>query len=131
MNINWDVFMSSGLATTLVGGIGYLINRAFMKRDNQALTRKQLADEIIKIVTEGDRGGLRIKARDNEHLDYIKNQLMGWDKEVGENFHRYILAWAMCTMEMPAFKLDTIKLFQADGERLSKLLLATAHKWIK
>lgn len=62
------------------------------------LSKKELADETIKICVEGATSGYCNMPRNQEHIQYIAAQLNVHSDSLGNNLKSYLGLWALCAL---------------------------------
>lgn len=112
------------------------------KRKISQQERRDLADQIIKICTEGSIGAWRKRPRDEEHVNYIANQVEGINKNLADMLRRYLGIWVLHFLRkehlesVNANKLDAqyqnevqyLGELERDAKMLEDRILVSAHK---
>lgn len=96
--------------------------------------KKELAVEVIKILTEGSTTGWNVKPRGYEHIYFIARLLDGADKIAGKHFDQVISNWSLCAIQQNYQPASTanIKLcveLQSKAQQACDELLKIVNKW--
>lgn len=71
------------------------IDEYLEKQKRRQRERIEIADQVIKIVTEGQTNAWEKLPRDQEHISYIINCLQGVDERLSDELAQYIGRWRL------------------------------------
>lgn len=149
--MNTDIILSvitgSVIGTGFVTLLYKILEKSFdewLQRIRQKkLTKKELADETIKICVEGATSGYCVMPRSQEHIQYIAAQLDVHSDSLGKNLRSYLGLWGLCALRQQptagdfivvAPSRDDIKFCQ-DLQKQAKIIedeiLEEVKKWKK
>ena len=101
--------IGAAVGTLVVGLVkdwfGEFVGERFKIRWVHRTEKKELADQVVKICTEGEQCGWNIRPRSYEHMLFISNKLMGLNKGLAGKLQVYIGKWvlnAVMQEKMPA-----------------------------
>ncbi len=124
----------SGFFTLIYKIIEKLLEAILAHRSLITTDKRQIADEIIKICTEGDRKAFQKKANDGQHIIYIANQLSVFNQDAEKNLREYQLLWELAagTIQRKApGDIEFYRELETKARIKSDNLLNLARKWKK
>jgi polyhydroxyalkanoate synthesis regulator phasin len=117
----------------LIYKIGEKIVDAVIAHKKLTLTdKRQLADEVIKICTEGDSHAYQEAQGSDRHILYIANQLGVFDKQAENDLRLYQSLWALAygiIQRNTPGDTEFYRELEEKARAVSDRLLLLAKKW--
>lgn len=124
----------TGFFTLIYKIIEKVLDNLITHRKLISTDKRELADELIKICTEGDRKGFQKRANDGQHILYIANQLGIFDENTEKDLREYQLLWELAAgaiQRNAQGDLEFYRELETKARAKSDSLLKLARRWKK
>jgi hypothetical protein len=132
--------IGTGVSNLIFKIFGNAIDLQFDKWKLLYADKRQWADEIIKIYTEGSSAGWNQVPRNYEHIVWLSNQIEGFDKKTAQDLRQCAGYWFINSLKQKSATggipptpsnedMEFCLKLQKDADSLGNTLLKTAHKW--
>ena len=102
--------IGSGIISTLIELAKLWYQNHLNKSNAKSLSKRQLADEVMKFCAESEQGLFQSPPRNSEHIAYIGNQLNRFDNTLSTKIKYLLYAWNMRTSSLiPKGLHDTLE----------------------
>lgn len=89
--------------------LGKSIEAWWSKQKTVHEDKRYLADEIIKICTEGSINAWKKRPRSQEHIHYIANHVEGFNKKLADKIRSYLGIWMLHFLRQENLKIVNAK----------------------
>lgn len=96
--------------------------------------KRQIADEIIKICSEGDRKAFQKNAKDGQNILYIARQVGVFNENAEKDLKEYQLLWELAAATIQRRKSENLQFYRELAQRAREkrdVLLKLAKSWKK